>query len=206
MEPQNEQGVIVEFTRAESLSGYHIVSIQAGFPDAIVERNGIEYRAEFEYKTSNFVAHSHDPRDCDIIICWENDLGVYLLPTLELRYPEWYHDSIKLPTQEEQELAYWKIRGLASEYWRSRFENLKAMIETGEVTISLPKKATDDLSKIAPDVAERNKRIIDLYKQGVSLNKIQSEVFGFTGGSAFSVVKGVIYSATVDVDEIANQG
>jgi hypothetical protein len=28
---------------------------------------------EFEYKSSNFSQHHHDPNQCDMIICWEHD-------------------------------------------------------------------------------------------------------------------------------------
>ena len=28
---------------------------------------------EFEYQSSNFPKHNHDPNQCDTIICWEHD-------------------------------------------------------------------------------------------------------------------------------------
>jgi hypothetical protein len=30
-------------------------------------------RIEFELRASNFAAHKHDERGCDLIVCWEDD-------------------------------------------------------------------------------------------------------------------------------------
>lgn len=107
MKPENEMGVIVEFVRQETTSGYKIVSIQTEFPDATVERDGAVYRAEFEYKASNFIQHKHDPRDCDLVFCWENDTDL-VLPTLALSQEGWSDKPIVLPSDLERECAHWK--------------------------------------------------------------------------------------------------
>jgi hypothetical protein len=75
LNPENEMGVIVRFAQMCKTIGYTIVKIRAAFPDAIIENNaGIQYRAEFEFMASNFISHRHDPRNCDLLICWINDL------------------------------------------------------------------------------------------------------------------------------------
>lgn len=90
MIPENEQGVVVLFSQQAEEAGFEIVSIQHRFPDAIIKHKGEEYRAEFEFKASNFIAHKHDPRGCDLIICWEDDSPLdFPLPILALSKPGW---------------------------------------------------------------------------------------------------------------------
>ncbi|MCQ3973966.1 MAG: hypothetical protein DPW09_11015 [Anaerolineae bacterium] len=84
MIPRNEMGVIVLFTQEASAAGFEIVEIQSAFPDAIIKHKGQTYRAEFEYKSSNCIHHRHDPRLCDIVICWENDIPDAFLPVIVL--------------------------------------------------------------------------------------------------------------------------
>ncbi len=55
------------------------------YPDCILLINNIETRAEFEVYASNFLEHKHDPRKCDMIICWENDLEQPPVKVLELK-------------------------------------------------------------------------------------------------------------------------
>lgn len=77
LNPKNELGVIVIFSQICEENGYSIARIDAGFPDATVINNesGESFEVEFEFVSSNFAAHRHDPRGCDVIVCWENDLG-----------------------------------------------------------------------------------------------------------------------------------
>jgi hypothetical protein len=60
-----------------------------GYPDCIGRRfvgKGWERVAiEFEYKSSNFKQHKHDPKGCDIIVCWENDWKDCPLEIIELK-------------------------------------------------------------------------------------------------------------------------
>lgn len=114
MIPENELGVIVEFSK-NLTDRFEIVSIQDMFPDLILMVDGIKYRAEFEYTSSNFMAHRHDPRGCDIIICWKHDRKDIVLPVLELSDPAWTEKEIVLPTCEEREISYWKSRALLAE-------------------------------------------------------------------------------------------
>lgn len=87
--PTNEQGVIVAFAAQAQQAGWEFVSIGASFPDAVLCKNGAEWRVEFEFKASNFLDHKHDHRECDLIICWENDYQDNPIPTLALSDPSW---------------------------------------------------------------------------------------------------------------------
>lgn len=85
--PINEQGVVVLFQEISKSLGFEIVSIQTGFPDAIIKDTvGNEYRAEFEYYSGNFIKHKHEPIGCDVIICWEHNLHNPPLPVISLKY------------------------------------------------------------------------------------------------------------------------
>ena len=77
-EPINEQGVILLFAALCHDLGFMIEGIRSSFPDALLRRKNnkgtwTSCRAEFEYKSYNFKSHKHNPRQCDLIICWEHD-------------------------------------------------------------------------------------------------------------------------------------
>lgn len=77
-EPINEQGVILLFAALAHELDFRIEGIRSRFPDALLRRKNVKRRwtsckAEFEYKASDFKIHGHDPGQCDLIICWEND-------------------------------------------------------------------------------------------------------------------------------------
>lgn len=77
-EPINEQGVILLFAALGHDLGFMIEGIRSSFPDALLRRRNSKgtwnsCMAEFEYKSSSFKAHKHNPSQCDIVICWEHD-------------------------------------------------------------------------------------------------------------------------------------
>lgn len=77
-EPTNEQGVVFLFSKLSKDLGIIIEGIKTGFPDAIgmvqIGENRYARRTiEFEYRSSDFPKHKHDPAKCDMIICWEDD-------------------------------------------------------------------------------------------------------------------------------------
>lgn len=116
MEVKNELGLIVHFATQSALYNFEIVNIDgSNYPDATIKKGGIEYRAEFEYKSSNFNAHGHDIRKCDLIICWENDLLECPLPVIALSDPDWYATPITPPSYDAKEAYYWKARALQLE-------------------------------------------------------------------------------------------
>ncbi len=115
MIPENEMGVIVVFSQQAHEAGFEIVSIRCEYPDATVKKDERIYRAEFEYKSSNFNLHGHDLRECDLIICWINDTPDCVLPVLALSNPNWKYEDVAIPDAYKVEIAYWKDRALRSE-------------------------------------------------------------------------------------------
>ena len=71
--PTNEQGVVALFGRLAPRLGFCIQIVQVRCPDCWAIRRGKECRIEFEYYASDFRTHRHNPKDADIIVCWEND-------------------------------------------------------------------------------------------------------------------------------------
>jgi hypothetical protein len=72
--PENEHGVVYLFSDlARSRFGLRVEKVRAGYPDCIAYRQGKRIRIEFEYRSSNFVRHRHDPKLCDWIVCWIHD-------------------------------------------------------------------------------------------------------------------------------------
>ena len=75
--PENEHGVVFLFAALAKRWSLRVESVQAGFPDCIAyQRTGKgdkRKRIEFEFCSSNFKLHGHDPKGCDWIVCWEHD-------------------------------------------------------------------------------------------------------------------------------------
>jgi len=87
--PLNENGVIFLFSKMHEELGIFIEAIQPSYPDAKARRKthrGWEdVWIEFEYKSSSFKVHGHDPKECDIIVCWEHDWKNCPLEVIELK-------------------------------------------------------------------------------------------------------------------------
>lgn len=77
--PINEQGVVFLFGRILEDLNLYIEEIRIKYPDCVARRytgKGWErIYIEFEYQASNFIQHNHDPKECNVIVCWENDLS-----------------------------------------------------------------------------------------------------------------------------------
>jgi hypothetical protein len=77
--PVNELGVMVLFGMvAGPLLGLQVESVQGKFPDCVAKRQVApgkwQYlRIEFEYESKNFKLHGHDPKGCDMIVCWRHN-------------------------------------------------------------------------------------------------------------------------------------
>jgi hypothetical protein len=75
--PINEQGVVFLFGKVAQDLNMYVEEIKPGFPDCIGRRfNGKGWervRIEFEFLSSNFKLHKHDPKGCDLVVCWEHD-------------------------------------------------------------------------------------------------------------------------------------
>ncbi len=90
--PTNEQGVVYLFGMVSSELGLIVEAVQAAYPDCEAKRcidskqnRWQRVRIEFEYFSSNFKDHGHDPTCCDMIVCWEHDWPDCPLEVIELR-------------------------------------------------------------------------------------------------------------------------
>ncbi len=85
--PTNEQEVVTLFAYLSEKLGYTIKRVQTEFPDCfLIDKDGRELRAEFEFKSSHFYLHKHDITKCDMIIAWEDDIDLNSkICVLELR-------------------------------------------------------------------------------------------------------------------------
>lgn len=75
--PTNEMGVVFLFADIAKRLQFRIEEIRAAYPDCIALRLAGDrerrVRIEFEFKSSSFRAHGHDPAECDCIVCWRHD-------------------------------------------------------------------------------------------------------------------------------------
>ncbi|HPC94258.1 MAG TPA: hypothetical protein PLU87_04890 [Sedimentisphaerales bacterium] len=75
--PENEMGVVFLFAHVARKLQFRVEQVRPGFPDCIAyKRTGDRekrIRIEFEYRSSNFRAHRHDPKGCDCVVCWHHD-------------------------------------------------------------------------------------------------------------------------------------
>ncbi len=87
--PVNENGVIFLFGMLAQELGYVVELVGRGFPDCFGRRRVAPgrwspVRIEFEYRSSNFVAHRHNAAGCDLIVCWDHDWAECRLEVLDL--------------------------------------------------------------------------------------------------------------------------
>jgi hypothetical protein len=75
--PMNELGVVFLFSHISKRLQFRIVEIRPQFPDCLAYRRVGDTekrcRIEFEFRSSSFRAHKHNPARCDIIVCWHHD-------------------------------------------------------------------------------------------------------------------------------------
>lgn len=77
--PLNELGVVFLFGMLAKELGYSVEAISASFPDCEAKKYDTKTITwerifiEFEYRSSSFEKHGHDPKQCDLIVCWEHD-------------------------------------------------------------------------------------------------------------------------------------
>lgn len=90
--PVNEQGVVFLFGMICSELGFVVESVRTGYPDCKakrrVSRNPEKWedvKIEFEYYSSEFRSHGHNPVNCDVIVCWEHDWKECPLEVIELK-------------------------------------------------------------------------------------------------------------------------
>lgn len=77
-EPVNEMGVSMLFAMMAEDLGFIIESVQAPFPDCrakmeVMPGRWQDIRIEFEKDSRSFAEHGHDPKGCDMIVCWRHN-------------------------------------------------------------------------------------------------------------------------------------
>jgi hypothetical protein len=77
-EPTNEMGVVLLFGMLFWRLGFIIESAQIGYPDCrakleVEPGRWQDVGIEFELYSRHFLAHRHDPRRADFIVCWIHD-------------------------------------------------------------------------------------------------------------------------------------
>ena len=76
--PVNETGVVFLFGMLAGSLGFQVQSLRTAYPDCEARRDmGSGHwqpvAIEFEYESRNFRDHGHDPKGCDIIVCWHHN-------------------------------------------------------------------------------------------------------------------------------------
>jgi hypothetical protein len=74
-EPVNEGGVMFAFGAVARRLGFAVRQIRREFPDCEAVREIARGQwqpvwIEFEFESRNFLLHGHDPKKCDVIVCW----------------------------------------------------------------------------------------------------------------------------------------
>lgn len=77
-EPTNEAGVLFVFAAMAHRLGFEVESLQTGFPDCEARRQirpgrWQRVRIEIEFESRSFVDHRHDPKGCEMIVCWRHN-------------------------------------------------------------------------------------------------------------------------------------
>jgi hypothetical protein len=93
--PVNEMGVVYLFGGMARELGFIVLWMGTAYPDCEAFRE-VEpgrwqrVRIEFEFQSRNFLQHFHDPKGCDLIVCWEHNWPECPLEVVELkkRLPE----------------------------------------------------------------------------------------------------------------------
>jgi hypothetical protein len=73
--PVNEAGVMFAFGVLAQRLGFVVKRWQVEFPDCQAVREMAkgqwqDQNVEVEYESRNFLRHGHDPKKCDVIVCW----------------------------------------------------------------------------------------------------------------------------------------
>jgi hypothetical protein len=76
--PVNELGVVLLFGMVAADLGFQVEALWGRFPDCEAKRRVAkgkwqQSRIEFEYESKNFHLHGHDPKGCDVIVCWRHN-------------------------------------------------------------------------------------------------------------------------------------
>jgi len=162
--PINEQGVVFLFGRLLEDLNMYIEEVRIKYPDCIARRyTGMGWKKvyiEFEYLSGNFIQHKHDPKECDVIVCWIDDLSPEQKTQLEgieiielkslIKDPEIKNRQVKVPEKEIEKSEY----DLTHHFVRSNVnENVKQLYN----------KLHEKILKINPDIFRKFSRTAITY-------------------------------------------
>ena len=144
--PINEQGVVFLFGKIAHEFQMYVELIRTGYPDCIAKRyigkdRWEEIKIEFEYRSSDFERHKHDPKEADMIVCWTHDWDKCpkSIEVLELRNEINNFENIAVETPE-------KI-SKSSEY------DIEEYLKRGtKESVSLYKELNKQILKISDDI------------------------------------------------------
>lgn len=76
--PVNEMGVVFLFGAMAEKLGFIVTWVGTQYPDVEAFREVApgrwqRVRVEVEFQSRNFLQHYHDPKECDLIVCWEHN-------------------------------------------------------------------------------------------------------------------------------------
>lgn len=76
--PVNEMGVVFLFGALAEKLGFIVTWVGTQYPDVEAFREVApgrwqRVRVEIEFQSRNFLQHFHDPKECDLIVCWEHN-------------------------------------------------------------------------------------------------------------------------------------
>ncbi len=142
--PTNEQETVIYFATHAEKYGFTILNAQTQFPDALIEKDGKQYKVEFEYLASNFLLHQHDPMECDLVVCWTNDTPDIPLPVITLSQEGWQNMGV-IRKDWEALARYWRQRAKVSEERAKQLYSIKQAIiaERDAIILAGLTKATD---------------------------------------------------------------
>jgi hypothetical protein len=88
--PVNEAGVMFAFGVLAPRLGFVVKRWQVEFPDCQAVREMAkgqwqDANVEVEYESKNFLRHGHDPKKCDVIVCWIHNWPECPIEVVELR-------------------------------------------------------------------------------------------------------------------------
>jgi predicted transport protein len=202
--PMNENGVVFLFGKVAGDLYMYVEEIKPGFPDCVARRfsgKGWErVLIEFEYRSSHFKDHGHDPAGCDIIVCWEHDWLDCPIEVVELRDrikgfpnepilrpdlatetgPSVEHHLEKYPEKVRQlfEELDGQVQGISDEIWR------KVMRRCAGVTYYSPERVF-----VYVDFQKAGLKL-SLFTRGENLPGIKSLATGTgTGGAKWGQIQ-----------------
>ncbi len=162
--PINEQGVVFLFGRLLNDLNMYVEEVRTRYPDCVARRyTGTGWKrvyVEFEFLSSNFIQHRHDPKECDIIVCWEDDLTQERKKSLEgiqiielkstIKDPTIKNEEIKTPQKEIEKSEY----DIAHHYSKANVT---------ENTKKLYNQFNEAILKINPDIFRKFSRTAITY-------------------------------------------